>query len=509
MKFLLLDLFQDNFMPHGHCYFWTPEILWPHAISDSIIALAYSFIPLSLIYIFKKRSDFKFVWIMILFAIFILGCGLTHVMDVINIWQPWYRLDNTIRAITALASIGTAIVLVKITPQIIKIPTAKQWEEINNELEDVNKELINQINELKLKDKTIEAFKQFESLTETLPQLVITTDPNGNVKFYNQRWYQFTGLPFEQSLYEALKKIVHPDYILQILKIFKEGFEEMQPFQTELLIKNVNGEYNWYLAKALPVDMNSKYSWIITATDIHEQRKYHEELENKNRQLHLINNDLDNFVYTASHDLKAPISNIEGLVLALKSEKSSNASESEKILMDHMDKTISRFKKTINELTQISKIQKDIEEKEEEIFCQEIIQDVINDFEFNIRETGAIINLNIQVPVLYFSKKNFRSILSNLISNSLKYKDHSRQLFINILIYSEANYTILKISDNGLGFNANQNKVFGMFKRFHDHVEGSGIGLYIVKKIIDNYGGKIEVDSEEGVGSTFKIYFNN
>jgi signal transduction histidine kinase len=223
----------------------------------------------------------------------------------------------------------------------------------------------------------------------------------------------------------------------------------------------------------------------------------------------MINNDLDNFVYTASHDLKAPISNIEGLVLALKSEKSSNASESEKILMDHMDKTISRFKKTINELTQISKIQKDIEEKEEEIFCQEIIQDVINDFEFNIRETGAIINLNIQVPVLYFSKKNFRSILSNLISNSLKYKDHSRQLFINILIYSEANYTILKISDNGLGFNANQNKVFGMFKRFHDHVEGSGIGLYIVKKIIDNYGGKIEVDSEEGVGSTFKIYFNN
>ncbi|CAN5223132.1 hypothetical protein BH23BAC1_BH23BAC1_26640 [soil metagenome] len=414
MKFLLLDVWESNFIPHGHCYFWAPEILWPHAISDSIIALAYSSIPLTLIYIFKKRSDFKFIWIMILFAIFILGCGLTHVMDVINIWQPWYRLDNTIRAVTALASIGTAIVLVKVTPDIIKIPTAKQWQDVNNELKE-------QIKELKEKDKTIEAFKQFESLTETLPQLVISTDNSGIAQFYNQRWYKFTGLSFEPLFLKALKKIVFPDYLQQTLNLFHQGFEGKKPFQLEILIKNTNGQYCWFLTKALPVALTSEKSWVITATDINEQRQYHEQLEEKNRQLQLINNDLDNFVYTASHDLKAPISNLEGLVIALKRDKPINANESESILLDHMDKTIDRFKKTINELTEISKIQKDIIEKDEEIDIAQLVSDVLNDFEYIINETGAIINLDLQETQMFFSRKNLRSILSNLVSNSLKY----------------------------------------------------------------------------------------
>ncbi|CAN5223037.1 hypothetical protein BH23BAC1_BH23BAC1_26630 [soil metagenome] len=68
---------------------------------------------------------------------------------------------------------------------------------------------------------------------------------------------------------------------------------------------------------------------------------------------------------------------------------------------------------------------------------------------------------------------------------------------------------MLSVADNGLGFNVKQEKVFGMFKRFHDHVDGSGIGLYIVKKIMDNYGGKIEVESKENVGSTFNVFFRN
>lgn len=494
----LIDIWGSNFMPHGHCYFWTPEILWPHAISDIIIAIAYFSIPLSLFYLFRKRSDVKFVWMMILFAVFILGCGLTHVMDVITIWKPWYVIDNVIRSITAVASIGTAIVLIKITPQILKIPTSKQWEDVNKALQD-------QISELKEKDKTIEAFKQFEFLTDTLPQLVISTDNSGIVSFYNQRWYEFTGLPFERSVFKAFEKVIHPDYLDEMLLLLANGFAENKSFQSEMYLRNSQGEYCWHLAKGIPVDISKEKSWIITATDIHEQRQYNDALEKKNRQLQIINNDMDNFIYTASHDLKSPISNFEGLLLALEKEKSEKKSESEMVLLQHMEKNITKFKKTINELMEISKIQREIDEEKEQINLKELVKEVINDFDFTIRETEAALILDLQTEYISFSKKNFRSILSILLSNSLKYRAENRKLIIKITASENENQSIIKVIDNGLGFNVNKDKVFGMFKRFHNHVEGSGIGLYIVKKIMDNYGGKIEVESKEDEGSTFTL----
>lgn len=435
---------------------------------------------------------------MILFAVFILGCGLTHVMDVITIWKPWYMIDNVIRSITALASIGTAIILIKVTPRILKIPTSKQWQDVNKALQD-------QISELKEKDKTIRAFKQFEFLTDTLPQLVISTDKNGMVSFYNQRWYEFSGLPFEKSIFEAFKKVIHPDHLDETLSLLEKGFIENKPFQSEVYLRNSNGEFFWHLAKALPVDLSEEQSWIITATDIQVQRQHNEALEKKNRQLQIINNDLDNFIYTASHDLRSPISNFEGLLLALEKEKSEKKSESEMVLLQHMDKNISKFKKTINELMEISKIQREIDEEKEQINLREFVKEVITDFDFTIRDTGAALDLDLQTEYISFSKKNLRSILSILLSNSLKYRAENRKLIIKIAAFEDENFTIIEVTDNGLGFNVNKDKVFGMFKRFHNHVEGSGIGLYIVKKIMDNYGGKIEVESKEDEGSTFTL----
>jgi PAS domain-containing protein len=210
METVFKQVHQMDFMPHGHCYFWEPYILWSHAISDSIIALAYMAIPLILIYIFRKRKDFKFIWIMVLFAVFIFGCGVTHVFDVVTIWNPIYRLDSVARIITALASVGTAVVLIKITPNILSIPTTEQWIRVNEELK-------SQLIELQEKDRSIEAFQEFEALTETLPQLVWTNDEAGQAKFYNQRWYEYTGLDFEPSLLSGLKKPYIPNLSIRLL----------------------------------------------------------------------------------------------------------------------------------------------------------------------------------------------------------------------------------------------------------------------------------------------------
>src|ERR1044071_769602 len=113
----MLDwLFERDFMPHGHCYFWRPDILWTHVISDGLIALAYFSIPVTLIYFVRRRRDLPFPWILLLFAAFILLCGTTHILGIITVWKPIYALDGATKVVTACVSVVTAIALVPLVP---------------------------------------------------------------------------------------------------------------------------------------------------------------------------------------------------------------------------------------------------------------------------------------------------------------------------------------------------------------------------------------------------------
>src|ERR1700683_4307165 len=103
----------DGFMPHGMCYLWRPEILAVHVGSDSLIALAYFTIPFTLVYFSRKRAELRFTWIFLSFAIFIVACGASHVMEIWTIWFPMYWLSGGIKVITALASVMTAILLIR------------------------------------------------------------------------------------------------------------------------------------------------------------------------------------------------------------------------------------------------------------------------------------------------------------------------------------------------------------------------------------------------------------
>lgn len=110
----------------------------------------------------------------------------------------------------------------------------------------------------------------------------------------------------------------------------------------------------------------------------------------------------------------------------------------------------------------------------------------------------------------FFSKANFRSIVYNLLTNAIKYRAPERQAQVEIKFREDGKYNVLEVRDNGLGIKKeHHDKIFAMFKRMHDHVDGTGVGLYIVKRSVENAGGKIEVESEEGKGSVFKVYFKN
>jgi len=162
----------DEFMPHGMCYEWNPAVIWLHVISDGLIALAYYSIPLTLVYFVRKRTDLAFDWMFVCFAVFILACGTTHLMEILNIWHPTYWLSGVIKAITALTSIITAILLIKLVPQALALPSPAQLRKSNESLqrevqermqaakkvESLNQELLGQTAKIEAANKDLEAF---------------------------------------------------------------------------------------------------------------------------------------------------------------------------------------------------------------------------------------------------------------------------------------------------------------------------------------------------------------
>lgn len=124
-----------GFMPHGHCYLWEPGLLWLHILSDALIAAAYFSIPFTLLYFVRKRRDLEFNWMFICFAVFIIACGATHLMEIWVVWHPSYWLSGSVKALTALVSVPTAVLLVKLVPKALRLPSPAALREANAALE--------------------------------------------------------------------------------------------------------------------------------------------------------------------------------------------------------------------------------------------------------------------------------------------------------------------------------------------------------------------------------------
>jgi two-component sensor histidine kinase len=136
MSEFIRQLFSSGgFMPHGHCYFWKPEIIWLHVVSDSLIALAYYSIPLTLVYFTRKRRDLPYPWMFLMFGGFIVACGTTHLMEIWSIWHSTYWLSGVVKAATGLLSVATAVLLVKLVPQALQLRGPAELARLNAELE--------------------------------------------------------------------------------------------------------------------------------------------------------------------------------------------------------------------------------------------------------------------------------------------------------------------------------------------------------------------------------------
>ncbi|MDO7844776.1 ATP-binding protein [Hymenobacter sp. M29] len=360
-------------------------------------------------------------------------------------------------------------------------------------------------------------------MLEGISQIAWTVSPTGANTYRNRRWYDYIGqAPGEgPGIGRAWRERLHPDDAAATLARWDESLRTGAPYEVECRLRDGAGGYRWMLGRAQPSrnEQGEIVQWIGTYTDIHEHKLALEridqgqrELRDNNDQLTRVNVDLDNFIYTASHDLKAPISNIEGLLDALLAELPPEASQHEPVqpILALMHDSVNRFKRTIEQLTDVSKLQKEHGLPTEPVDLAAVVRNVRLDLEPLIQSSGAQLEVDVDAaPNVMFSEKNLRSVVFNLLSNALKYRAPDRVPQVRLRARPEGDAVVLEVQDNGLGLDAaNKQKLFGMFQRFHDHVEGSGIGLYMVKKMVENAGGRITVKSELGQGSTFLVYFS-
>jgi signal transduction histidine kinase len=265
----------------------------------------------------------------------------------------------------------------------------------------------------------------------------------------------------------------------------------------------------WYQMMTMPYirEKDNKIDGaIITFNDITELKSVQTELDKSNKSLTSINADLDNFVYSASHDLLGPLSNLE-LIISLIDDRKEEFDEEINKYLGMMRSAVSKFKTIISDLAIVGKIESEIFEKDP-IDLAEMIDEIKLSMADDISSAKAAISTDLAVTGIRFSKKNLRSILYNLLTNAIKFRSVSRNLQIIITTRLADNYVILSVQDNGLGIPAESiDNIFTIYERIHQDIAGQGIGLYLLKKIIDASGGKVLVKSEENKGTTFEVYF--
>jgi PAS domain S-box-containing protein len=197
----------EDFMPHGHCFLWRSDILWLHVISDTGIALAYFSIPLVLLYFVRKRKDLPFPKVFLLFGTFIFLCGLTHLMGIWVIWHPNYALDGTIKAMTAIASIITLFVTVKLIPQALYLVSPARFARLNQELQDTNLKLVN------LYEQTRQGSEvRLRAVVDHAIDGVITISERGIVESFNPACERIFGYSAKEVIGQNIKMLMPDPY---------------------------------------------------------------------------------------------------------------------------------------------------------------------------------------------------------------------------------------------------------------------------------------------------------
>jgi two-component system phosphate regulon sensor histidine kinase PhoR len=391
---------------------------------------------------------------------------------------------------TALSLILTDLTILKENERQLKLKNEQleiaqnATEKLNNELEDTVRERTNEL---------LISREHFRLLANNIPQMTWTSLPNGEANFYNQQWYDYTGLD-ELETNELPLKAVHPDDLEHTVQQYKESLETGNVFEVENRYRNgADGTYRWHLNRAIPLrnDNGEIILWVGGATDIEDQKR---EMERK-----------DEFIGIASHELKTPLTSLKGYLQLIASYKKDELPPTVKTYIDKANISINKLQHLVNDLLDVSKIQAGrLEYSLGQVSVSELVKQCV---ENATHVYQAYSFANEAQPDLFVNgnAERLEQVLMNLINNAVKYSPTNK----HIIIKATRLWNCVKVSvtDFGIGLNAEQiDRIFERFYRVEDKkhmTSGLGMGLYISTEIINAHKGKIGVQSEPDKGSTF------
>ncbi|GAB2966592.1 hypothetical protein GCM10027048_41460 [Hymenobacter coalescens] len=372
--------------------------------------------------------------------------------------------------------------------------------------------LVDNHEQRELRDELLRSEARFRFMAESIPQVVWTALPGGELDYLNQRWTELTGMTVEHALRFGWSELVPPEDAAGVMEKYLRAFRSGQNYEQESRLRSAqDGQYRWFLHRATPMrDAEGRIvKWFGTSTDIHDFKQAQQQLLAQNAQLLRINQDLDSFVYTASHDLRQPIDNMAGIFQELtRSARFDDPAALE--LVGMFENALHQIHRTIQDLSEVVQVQRQHEQlPAERLELRPFTEEVIRGLQVQAHLLGARFELDFAaVPALIFVRPNLQSILYNLLSNALKYAAPGRAPHVRISTSLEGGVPVLSVQDNGLGIDLQRHgrELFQMFRRFHDHVPGSGMGLYLVNRIVQQMGGRLTVDSVVQEGTTFRLY---
>ena len=342
------------------------------------------------------------------------------------------------------------------------------------------------------------AHERFRFMAESMPQKIFTATPSGDVDYFNRQWLEFCGLPFEEIKNWGWIQFVHPDDVEENIRSWRRSVETGEPFVLQHRFRRADGEYRWHLSRAHAMrDAGGNISmWIASNTDIHEQKE-------KEQELRRANDDLQQFAYSASHDLQEPIRNVAVYSEIIAKRYDDRLDDDGRQFLGFLREGGRRLATLINDLlayTRAGVVDGTVSTVDSSVALEHALSSLAE----AIRESDAIVTHD-PLPEVDIGDAHLQLVFQNLISNAIKYRKEERPQ-IHIAAAAQGADILFSVQDNGIGIDPQyKEKIFGVFKRLHrdQKYSGTGIGLAICQRVVERYGGRIWVESTPGKGATF------
>jgi len=368
--------------------------------------------------------------------------------------------------------------------------------------------------------------EQAATLLGHLTQIIWTAGPEGGLNYLSPWFYALTGTGARAGLGWQWMQVIHPDDVTPTLDQWRQCLQTGEPYRVEHRIRRgADDQYVWHLAHAEPVrDAAGRITqWVGASVDIHEQKlreaasRDAESLEArvlertrdlllKNTELAKANQTLDSIVHIAGHDLRSPINNLKAL-LSIHDHTDNDAEKAQ--LMRYVQESVRRLDQTVGGLLRILETNYSTDNLVQHLSFANALEIVLADYGEEARRLGARLLPDFyDCPRLRYNETYLLSILRNLVSNALKYRSPKRPLQLEITTGRPGEFVVLSVRDNGIGMDGVQvrDKLFKPFSRLSGEGDGKGLGLHLVKNMVEKNGGYIRVESTPDVGTTFRVY---